>query len=183
MTTRAEMARIDWNEVKRHYCAGILTLAEIARTFGSTPEQVMEKARRCNWAKDLGSDIRAAAKKKLTVASCPKPEPTTTEIIDSASSEIVRVVLSHRTLISKAKREVDRAFDAMAADEDPGKGSEITALANALKILVGLERQAIGADDQDSQKKENLFDLVVNINASPKVIVKDAPGVTIEHGQ
>lgn len=151
----------DWEAIEREYRAGQLSNAEIARAHGITPSAITMKAKRCEWVKDLSTQVREKVRADLVKDGVNSVNAR--EAIETAAARGVEVVRSHRRDIAKVRQrteaigaQVDRLIERTGSmqPDDPAFHTLIdtaaranSQLAQALARVVPLERQAFSLDD------------------------------------
>lgn len=163
--TKKKRHEPDWETIEREYRAGQISVNEIARQHGVTPQAVRMRAKRCDWSRDLSGQVRERVRAEL-VADAVTPSvtpPNAREVIDAAGLRGAEVVRAHRRDISRARSRTDRIgsqverllerIEGMQPDDDNFLGytnaaaSANNALSQAMARLVPLERQAFSLDD------------------------------------
>lgn len=110
-----EVTPPDWEAIEQDYRAGVLTSNQVAEKYGITRGQLMGRAYREGWKKDLGPRIAARRETKLAEAAAPTlglPVPregdtigdraaAERETIDTAAELQARVTLKHRKSLTK----------------------------------------------------------------------------------
>ena len=141
---------IDWEGVERDYRAGVRSVYEIARTFGCAASSIRGHAAKHGWARDLAPRIAEATAQRIAQDALALANPTTERAIIEANAELqANIVRNHRRDISRLRTLSDSLVQELtAATSDPlsaridGTGK----LANTLKTLIALERQAFTLD-------------------------------------
>lgn len=99
----------DWERIEADYCAGILSLREIAKADGSVTEGAIRKrAKRDSWERDLGAKIQAKAESLVRKAEVRTPSTQRTtfsdrDIIEANATRIAQVRGEHRSDITRAR--------------------------------------------------------------------------------
>lgn len=151
------MAATDWDAIESEYRAGQISINEIARNYGISPQALRGKAKRNQWTRDLSKQVRNAVRAKLLEDGVsPSVSPSRAgETIDAASDRGVEIIRSHRKdltdLRTRAKALQER-FDEMlplaALPKDLAMLSDVlTDAAAVIGKAIPLERQAFNLDD------------------------------------
>jgi hypothetical protein len=150
------MAGTDWETIETEYRAGSLSVNEIARQAGVTPQAIRNRARRNGWQRDLSEQVRQATRAKLvTDAVTPGVTPAPAgQIIAAASDRNVAMVQLHRKDGEKLRTRADvllTMFDTMAATAMIVKDVAMLAsiLSDATTVtqkVIQIERQAYNLD-------------------------------------
>lgn len=169
--------KIDWDVVERKYRAGQLSIREIARQHKCSDGAVRKKAKAHGWTRDLITKVNQEVRNKLVRSEVRVPdEKTEKEIVEEAATVATDVVLSHRKGSQKGlwavnillKQLLEAAESRAQLEEEIAKETKgvpsrkerfmraislkthsviAVNLANALKTLVGVDRQSYNLDD------------------------------------
>lgn len=166
----------DWEAIEREYRAGQLSVVEIGRQHGVSHTAINKRAKKEGWKRDLSSRVRAEVSARLVSPEVSEANAEEAiETAASRGVEVVRqhrASLSHANrIVSKLLDELERGTDNAEEIEDeieietsgdrngkrrammlkavslPSRASTATALTQALKNLIPLERQAFKLDD------------------------------------
>ena len=197
-TAKAQPDAKAMEAIRADYCAGILSLREVAAKHGVSPAAIVKWAKLHGWERNLAAKIQAKADAKVNAAVNAavnsgvngSQAASERQTIEANATAIAEVRLGHRTdirtgrdLVRKLMGEltgltdqpelVQQLADAVAPVDDegdsdaakrrrqrlnealdrvmslPGRVSAVKGLAEALKNLVTLEREAWGIDKGD----------------------------------
>lgn len=167
-------ARVDWDALKPHYCAGVRPLRDIAEQFGCSDAAIIKHAKKEGWSRDLAGKIQEKADAKVAAAlvaqeraDSPAAKLTEAVRVEVEAEVQARVRVSHRTDINRSKRMVNEAMaylEALGLPAPPAKGNEsqkqgaralglqtlkehtqvLDKLVGMQRTLVSLEREAYG---------------------------------------
>jgi hypothetical protein len=166
---------VDWTALELAYRTG-RSFRSLAREFGISSTRIKQVADQENWTRDLSAIIAEKARAKLNAANLNKnlnaKAANERAIVDATAQVQTNIVLEHRRDIQRGRelvvhllaqlehemlaRATGAPCETPAADDgSPGgkpaslatQASTIKALSDALKTLVGLERQAFNVDD------------------------------------
>lgn len=167
----AEKRNIDWERIEADYRAGVLSLREIGVPHEITEGAIRKRAKRDGWVRDLSERIKAQADdlvRRQAVRSSVRTSPfTEREIVEANALGVAEVRVSHRNDINRfralamrllAEMEAETGIELIAPGGDqtldkiqdayrkvialPGRIDNIKKLADTLKTLIGLEREA-----------------------------------------
>lgn len=117
-------ARVDWDALKPHYCAGVRPLRELGDQFGCSDAAIVKHAKKEGWERNLAQKIKDKADAKLAAAlvateRAGQPEAKLTEAVRvEVEAEVqARVRQSHRTDINRSKRIANKLLEALEAVE------------------------------------------------------------------
>jgi hypothetical protein len=153
-----ETRKINWAEIELAYRAGILTLRQLAQEHSITHGAINKRAKRDGWTRDLATQIKNKADELVSSASVSKlvskESPAELDTISAGAEAIARIKLTQRARITAQMDMLLRLqadFERMAGD-DLGERVDIAKkMADILKVLTGLERQAYNLDAIDAQ--------------------------------
>lgn len=175
---------IDWQAVERDYCAGILSLREMAAAHKVSHVSIKKHADKAGWTRDLSAKIQAKADELVNKAAVNREANdaravSERQIIEANAERIAQVRGEHRADIARMRALVLRLLEECEAEAaQPGlfadlaelmrspdeKGQDrmaeayqkaiglpqrikgVKELADAMKVLIGLEREAYGLD-------------------------------------
>lgn len=187
----AEQKKTDWERIEEQYCAGVLSLREIASQHGISEGAIRKHAKRKGWSRDLNAKIQQKADdlvRKQEVRSKVRTDSVLTErvLIEANAEAISAIRMGHRSDIRRSRELVNTLLDELSAEcgdvealqqlgeimrsEDdkgrdtlndlyhkiislPSRVKSMKDLTDALKTLIGLEREAYGIDKPDADKK------------------------------
>lgn len=159
----------DWEAIELRYRAGTESLRTLAAEFGITEGAIRQRAKKENWPRDLTARVEQATKAKLLRAESTqefKPRSSRQserEVIEQTADTRVSVILRHRKDIRSA---MDLTADMLSELVAEAKRKKRTALGKraplvkqlteALRIQIGLERQAFGIAGEESDQPEHV---------------------------
>lgn len=99
---------IDWEAVEREYRAGVASQREIAEKYGVSHTAIQKRAKRDDWQRDLQAKIKAkadalVAKAEVATQVATETAATERELVEANATAIMRVRLTHRTDIARAR--------------------------------------------------------------------------------
>lgn len=178
---------IDWEKIEAEYRAGALSLGELERQHGVSRQAITKRANKLGWSRNLAEKVRQEIESRLVAG--PVAARNAAEIVDTAASRSVQVILDHRRLLGKLRKIAEGIADAVdtrleaakAGDaEAPGLAAtfaiigERESLADAMEKsartaqrLVDLERQAFGIDPRPGDPAQ--------VNVTANVTIPDDP--------
>ena len=145
----------DWERIELDYRAGIKTLRQIAGENSISEGAIRKRAKRDDWTRDLSERIQDKAEqlvRKDVVRKVVRTESALTErvLVDVNAQAVADVRLGQRDDIGRAKGITRRLLDEL---EDSAQAYELDArvkmsktLAETLRIVIDMERQAFGMD-------------------------------------
>jgi hypothetical protein len=171
-----ERKSVDWEAIEREYRAGQLTVVEIGRQYGLSHTAINKRAKRDRWTRNLADRVRKEVSARLvSEKASPEAERAAIEPAVARGVQVVRehrasIGRGQRLLgalfgeleeASENRDEIEEAIEEETADDDNGKrraimlravalpsrAGVIVNLSNALRTLVGLERQAFNLGD------------------------------------
>jgi hypothetical protein len=187
---------IDWEAIERDYRAGQLSVREIGAKHQVAPSSITRKAEKLGWTRDLTAAVHARTQAKLIEPKLPaesaqsnenatqRAQSTaeqTAEAVEVAAAVNVAVILGHRGSIARVRSIADamlvelengaKARGKKAALPLEKRVTMVKSLSEALRIQVGLERQAFniadGATDLTDPLSALLADLMKRRSAVP----------------
>lgn len=191
----ARRSNIDWEASGRDYCAGTLSIAEVAARHKVSDSQLRAKAKEFGWQRDLSAAIAARTKAKLAVIdvaalveqsateSAGKSADTIRAAIESASDVAAGVAMRHRAQLKKGQaraESIEKLLDRlMVADGSAIEPKDVNLIAVTFKSLVEAraklidkERQSYGMDDGKPPDNDPLTDLLRSITSGNASTVK-----------
>lgn len=185
-------APTDWEAIEREYRGGQLSEAEIARQHGISRTAIQKRAKKNGWARDLTEKVRHEIAARLVAEGLQQPREAATidmaatrgvQIIMGQrtrigrASEAVAKLLEELHDTSDNLAEIEDEIHQETADDEsgrrrarmlaavalPSRASVINNLAQSLKTLIALERQAFnlgdggGDDDQDARDARSIL--------------------------
>jgi hypothetical protein len=160
----------DWERIEADYRAGLLSLREIASADGCVTEGAIRKrAKRDQWTRDLNARIQARADALVRNESSAADER---QIIEANAQRIAQVRGEHRSDIARARGLVVGMLGELEAETTKAKAkpdhqvmaltarvTTVKTLAEALKTLIGLEREAYSIGVQMGSSAQPAADL------------------------
>lgn len=164
------MSAVDWDLIKREYCAGGLSLRDIAKAHNEANPSatishvsISTHAEENGWERSLKGRIRARAETLIQRAEEIKPgleEAEDTEVIEANAQRLVTIRSDHRKDIARLKalgRRVMAHLESLSDEEIAGSDRMLKSAVDTLKAYVALEREAY------------------NINEAPETVEDNAP--------
>lgn len=152
-------ARVDWDALKPHYCAGVRPLREIGEQFGCSDAAIIKHATKNGWERNLKAKIQERADKKVAAAlvaqergSSPAAKLTEEVRVEVEAEVQARVRQSHRTDINRSKSVANRLMESLELDTTLAKPKHtlkewagiFKQLVDGQRTLVSMEREAYG---------------------------------------
>ena len=134
---------VDWEGIERDYRAGILTLRQIAETYGTTHVTVFNRAKKEGWDRDLAAKIAAKAEALLNKQSINEnlnDSLSEREVVESNARVVAIVALAHRRDI-KGLRELAAKYK----DELEDCEEDLQRRAAIIEFDAGMPRRAAEA--------------------------------------
>ena len=170
-----ERKSVDWEAIEREYRAGQLTVVEIGRQYGLSHTAINKRAKRDGWTRNLAGRVREEVSARL-VSDVPREaeraaiEPAVARGVQVVREHRASIGRGQRLLsglfgeleeATESRDEIEAAIEEETAGDDNGKrraimlravalpsrAGVIVNLSNALRTLVGLERQAFNLGD------------------------------------
>ena len=174
-----ERKQIDWESVEDKYRAGVLSIREIARHHDCTDAAIRKRAKELGWDRDLTAKIAAQVRDKLVRSEVRSERNATTEreLIEVNAEAILRIRLEHRQDIGRAKRLTASLFteltEAGMVDADkplalPARVDCGKKLADTLKTLVTMEREAWGIDGPEKSTAQGMAAILEALQSSER---------------
>lgn len=166
--------RIDWEAAERDFRAGMLSNREIGTMYGVSEGMVRKKAKEMGWLRDLTQQIQEKARAEIARAAAPQTEKEVIATAAAAVVQVVRLhrtrigianegidILFKQLIESATNRDLieqdiedetegeknpERRNRMLRAVSLPSHAAVMLSLSNALKNLVGMERQAFNID-------------------------------------
>jgi hypothetical protein len=195
----AKQREHDWILIQKDWKAGLLSMEAIGKKYGMSRQAIHKRAKAEGWKRDLSDEVRREARIKLQHRQGPEscqmsyPEVPDSEVIDSASDQLVDVVRSHRKSLAKsleietkliAQIERELQLRAMAVSDNPAdriKAAQIAEdgvkpptlaactaiyrdITTAQSKRIALERQAFGLDEEKAQTADPIRTLLDEID-------------------
>ena len=190
MTEKTDRKALDWERIESQYRAGLMSLREIADDHGISEGAIRKRAKRDDWARDLGAKIQQRAddlvrKAEVRAEVRSTQSATEREVIEASALRIAQVRGEHRHDITRMRslilrllaeceaeaadpgvfagigeilrapddRGIDKLNDAyQKAISLPVRIKGVKELAETMKTLVGLEREAYGIVSAEDAK-------------------------------
>jgi len=173
--------QVDWTALELAYRTG-RSFRSLAREFGISSTRIKQVADQENWARDLSAVIAERARAKLNAANLNSnlngKKPDERAVVEATVQVQTDIVLGHRRDIQRARElvihllgQLERKLGKMSSAPHAGAcasgeanisskpatlaahASTVKALCDALKTLIGLERQAFNVDDAKPQQE------------------------------
>ena len=146
----------DWEAIETAFRNTQESPRQLAERFGAQHTAISKRAKEHGWTRDVSGKVRQRAAERLLLSDAtPAPEKLE-QAVEAAAECMADVVVAHRKQISTARGIVNRLLneiaDTKALHAMTTRASSITALANAMKVLIALERQAFGMDVAEPEK-------------------------------
>jgi glutamate-1-semialdehyde aminotransferase len=158
--TQKRRTTADWEKIEAEYCAGVLSLREIARQHEITDTAIRKRAKKYGWERDLSEKVSSKVRSELVRSEVRTRDPLKEkEIVEAAAAQSVEVVRSHRkrlkrlhetadTLSAKLRQQIEDGDDDVR-----GMSQAMSHVANTVKTLTLLERQAFNIDDDPNRDR------------------------------
>lgn len=157
---------VDWESVEREYRAGVRSLRDIASEFGCSEGAIRKKAKTEEWTRDLSAKINSRADELVRKAEVRKEvrnEATISEReqINASAQMLADKVINQREDVKRARSTVQRLWKLVDDELDklndmylsaiglPQQVKNVKLLADALRVLVELERKVLRLDDAE----------------------------------
>lgn len=175
-------ARVDWDALKPHYCAGVRPLRDIAEEFGCSDAAIVKHAKKEGWTRNLAAKIQDQADRKVAAAlvaqeRADSPAAKLTEAIRvEVESEVqARIRTSHQKTLTKLREQAERMLTELTTDGDDLKTSinNLKALTETVSKIVPLELQAYGVDKwQESDDPTSKVDPIQGAKAIAFILAR-----------
>jgi len=114
---------VDWENVERHYRAGLLSIRQLGKQSGVSAPAILKKAKKEGWTRDLTTKVREAVNTQLVNAEVNAEDAETKkrterEIVQQAAATIVQIVREHRKDIAKARAAVERMLGLLETEAE-----------------------------------------------------------------
>lgn len=177
MTDKPTKAATDWEAIEREYRAGQLSVAEIGRRYGVTHVAILKRAKKKEWSRDLSEQVRQEIKARLVTEGLQEQRGKVT--VETAAARGVQLVREHRADIKALREAVTKLIADLSTELDKdierklnralalgGRAQAASTLANTLKILIPLEREAFALDAKPDQGE------AINVDLTEKSLAK-----------
>lgn len=161
---------IDWEAMRPHYEAGVITLKALGKSFGCSDAAIIKHAAKADppWTRNLKDRIRSAADAKVSEAvvsaRAANHKANAAQVVEGNATLQANIRLEHRQDIKKARaltvkffRELETAAKGKGSGKAKVKGLDLPQralvaknLTEAMRVQIALERQAFGIDDRDN---------------------------------
>lgn len=162
-------AKVDWDALRPHYEAGVIPLKTLGKQFGCSDAAIIKHAAKQvpPWTRNLMGRIQAAADAKVASRAVSaqvseKGKALTEAVVDGNAELQANIRLEHRKDIKKARAltvrmlgELEGAGTGKKKLDLPQRALVVKNLTEAMRVQVGLERQAFGIDDRDIPPPES----------------------------
>jgi len=200
--SQGKPGRADWEAIARAYRAGILSIREVAKANGVSDTAIRKRAIAGGWKRDLSVRIDEQARVALVRSANPQTEQEIIDqasgqvvavvrthrkhinlqvgLVDLLTQQLVDVAGQREDFEAAIEEETasdksgDRRARLMKAIALPTHASTAVNLSNALKTLIGLERQAFSIKDESETPISALGDLLRQVSGTGLPIVRDA---------
>lgn len=166
----------DWEAIEREYRAGQLSVAEIGRQYGISHVAILKKAKARGWTRDLTERVKTEIAARLVTEGLQDRRGSATielaaergvqlvrehrhqigatfKAVSSLIEELQSVTVNREEIeddiheFTEDDKDGKRRARMLAAVALPSRAQVAGTLANALKTLIPLERQAFNIDD------------------------------------
>lgn len=200
----------DWEAIEREFRAGQLSVSEIGRQHGISHTAINKRAKREGWTRDLSERVRKEVSARL-VSDGVSAEGVreTIQVAAARGVQLVREhrqdIGQNRSAVTKLIEELhttiahideieDDIIDETSGDKDgkrrarmlaavalPSRAGVASTLANALKTLIPLERQAFNLGDgapsgDEPATKDDLRDILTKLDGSQRDQIRAIAG-------
>lgn len=150
----------DWDWAQHQYETTDTAATELARQIGVTPTALVARASRNGWTRNKGKLVAQLTAEMVLAARARASEQRVErmEVIERVNAEMqAQVLATHRTDIKEARTLCTALFKDLREDVDldlEGKSNVLRRLADSMKTLLLLERQAYGIQGvfEDTEK-------------------------------
>lgn len=174
MAQQPDRKPVDWEAMRPHYEAGIIPYKVLGKTFGCSDAAIVKHAAKNGWKRDLKARIQLAADAKVAAKAVNKPvsasaKALTEAVVEGNATLQANIRLEHRVDIKRIRAVTMGMLgelEAQAAILKPTKGKRklnlqqrtlvAKNLTEAMRVQIGLERQAFGIDDRDAPPPEEV---------------------------
>jgi hypothetical protein len=149
---------VDWEAVEMAYCAGVLTLRQLAEQYGPSPAAILKRARKGGWTRSLAGKIQAKAdelvnKALVNTAVNAVNSVSEKQVIETTAQVMADTILNQRSDVQAGMRIVASLM------------SELTAICGQEKLL---ELEKLGElmrseSDNGVDKLNDLYRLVISL--------------------
>lgn len=188
---------VDWEGVEREYRAGQLSVSEIGRIHGVSHTAINKRAKKEGWLRNLAERVREEVSARLVSDGVSaKSARETVEIAAERQIQMLREhrkdISSGRRLaqglfeelqgVSENRDQLEADIEAETEDDEspkrrnimlkaislPTRASTLFSLSSSLKILLGLERQAVGLTDKSPSSDDDGLKVEIVRYSDPK---------------
>lgn len=155
VTTPPEKRPIDWEAVEIAYCAGVLTLRQIAEEHGPSPAGIMKRAKKGGWTRDLNAKIQAKADELVNKALVNKAVNSVSEkqVVETTAQVMADTILNQRSDVQAGMRIVACLMSELTAICGPEKSQELEKLGELMR----------SENDNGVDKLNDLYRLVISL--------------------
>lgn len=149
----------DWEAVQLAYRLGLRSLRSIGADHGLTEGAIRKRAKKEEWPRDLKAKVKAKAEEMVRKAEVRKQvrkasSPTENQQVEIGARVQSEIILGHRRDVPRARALVMRllgeAENATKALPLAARATVVKSLADAMRTLIGLEREAFNIGEGDS---------------------------------
>ena len=160
----AEKKTPDWERIEVEYCAGVLSVRELATEHGISHTAINKKAKSNGWTRNLEAKIKARADalvSKAEVSSKVSNERAINEreVIEAGAQAIANVKLAHRSSIGRYKNLVAKLLTELETQTDD------------LSLYEQLGDLMYKPDEKGLDKLNEIYRKVIGLPQRTKVIV------------
>ena len=186
----------DWEAIERAYRAGLMSIREIAKQHSISDKAIRNKAKDKAWERDLTAKVQEGVRAALVRAeSAPADteQEIINEQVDivvgvvkihrkriTRQTDLVDLLTEQLVSVAGKREDFEDEIEDMTADDRTGErrarlmkaialpthASTAVNLANALKTLIGLERQAYSIKDESERPVDALAMLLGRVNGT-----------------
>lgn len=143
---------VDWEAIEIDYRAGIRTLRDMAGEYGVSHVAIKKRADKEGWSRDLSARIKARTEELVNRALVTTPVNAAAEraVVEANAEMRATAIFRHRKDISRHNEIASKHEAALEAAEELPITARIDAhkkLVETRKTLIGLEREALGIDN------------------------------------
>lgn len=160
MKSSLTTSQIDWPAVERDYCAGVMSLREMASLHGVAHSAIDKRAKRDGWTRDLKARIQAKAQDMVNKQLVNRTVNAFTEvqIVESNATVIAGIQITQRKDIGRSRTLAMRLLEELESQ---------TAQVPELAMLGELMRSP---DERGMDKLNDLYQKIISLPGRTKTM-------------